>query len=72
MGQVVVQVAIQRQSDDARIINQAGAQRMLSQRLVLMALAQRETADPTLAQARAAEAQRVRAAWRSSQDEVTA
>ena len=43
VSQLLVQVALDRQEDDARVVNLAGRQRMLSQRVCMLLLAHRDT-----------------------------
>lgn len=50
IGQGLVQFSLYQQSNDSRIINIAGRQRMLSQRLSKAALASSATADPATRQ----------------------
>jgi hypothetical protein len=68
LGQIVVQSALQRQSSDARVINIAGRQRMLSQRLSKAALALAVFSDPELRQENADELRDVVVLWQDSQE----
>lgn len=66
IGQGLVQFSLAQQSSDSRIINIAGRQRMLSQRLSKAALASSVAADPATRQARLAELQTVLNLWQRS------
>ena len=68
LGQVAIQVALQQQSSDALIINIAGRQRMLSQRLSKAALALEVFSDPQMRQQNADELQAVVSLWQRSQE----
>ncbi len=48
LGQVIIQVAIQQQTSDAFVINVAGRQRMLSQKISKDALILETATDPTV------------------------
>jgi signal transduction histidine kinase len=61
-GQILVQRALDRQEEDARVINLAGRQRMLSQRLTMLLLAIEEGVGPD-ARADRAELERVTDEW---------
>jgi nitrate/nitrite-specific signal transduction histidine kinase len=67
LGQVVIQSALQQQSSDALVINIAGRQRMLSQRLSKAALALAVFPDAQSRQQNANELQAVVALWQHSQ-----
>lgn len=69
-GQLVVQSALDRQVGDARVINLAGRQRMLSQRLCMLQLAR--DAEPERAADIGNELRRVADEWESSQDALRA
>lgn len=66
-GQVVVQIALNRQRTDGTIINLAGRQRMLSQRLCKAALAWRDHQDPS----RLAELRMVQGKWTQAHQRLT-
>src|ERR1019366_9436203 len=66
LGQIVIQSALQQQSSDALVINIAGRQRMLSQRLSKAALALEVFADAR--QQNADELRAVVVLWQSSQE----
>jgi len=63
-GQYLVQTRLQRQSADATIVNIAGRQRMMSQRLAKCALAVADAPDAQEAAARAAEIRDLIPLWR--------
>src|SRR5262249_21736940 len=65
-AQGLVQHALNQQSGDARVINIAGRQRMLSQRLSKAALALQFTTDPAERKNRAQELQNVLTLWERS------
>lgn len=67
LGQVVIQSALQQQSSDALVINIAGRQRMLSQRLTKAALALAVFPDAQDRQRNADELQDVTILWQHSQ-----
>ncbi len=67
MGQTIVQIAIGQQADDANIINIAGRQRMLSQKISKDALILEVTNDETTRRARGTELQQALTNWESSQ-----
>lgn len=67
LGQVVIQSALQQQSSDALVINIAGRQRMLSQRLTKAALALAIFSDAQSQQGNASELQAVVSLWQHSQ-----
>lgn len=66
VAQVLVQHALDQQSGDARVINIAGRQRMLSQRLSKASLALQITTDPLERKSRAKELQTVLDLWERS------
>jgi nitrate/nitrite-specific signal transduction histidine kinase len=66
VAQLLVQHALDQQSSDARTINIAGRQRMLSQRLSKAALALQIAPDPIERRARAAELEQVLSLWERS------
>src|SRR6266516_4126703 len=66
LGQVVIQSALQQQSSDALVINSAGRQRMLSQRLSKAALALEVF--PDARQQNADELRGVIVLWQGSQE----
>lgn len=66
-GQYLVQLALDRQEDDARMINVAGRQRMLSQRLCMWLLAL-DVDDPVQVSVDRAELARVADEWERSRD----
>jgi len=66
-GQVMIQAALQQQSSDALVINVAGRQRMLSQRLTKAALALAIFTDTQDRQQNANELQAVVVLWQQSQ-----
>jgi nitrate/nitrite-specific signal transduction histidine kinase len=68
LGQIVIQAALQQQSSDALVINVAGRQRMLSQRLSKDALALEVFPDAQDRQQNAHELQSVVTLWQSSQE----
>jgi hypothetical protein len=68
LGQVVIQSALQQQSSDALVINIAGRQRMLSQRLSKDALALEVFSDPQDRQQNANELRGVVTMWQRSQE----
>lgn len=68
LGQVVIQSALLRQSSDALVINIAGRQRMLSQRLSKAALALEVFPDDRSRQQNAGELRNVVALWQRSQE----
>jgi hypothetical protein len=67
IGQVIIQFSLAQQGSDAGVINIAGRQRMLSQRLSKDALVLEITADPTGRTIYTQELQHVAALWESSQ-----
>ncbi len=62
-GQVFVQLALTQQSNDARVVNVAGRQRMLSQKLSKAVLAIQAAANPATRNQRVEELQSVVALW---------
>lgn len=66
LGQVIVQISLAQQTNDAEVINIAGRQRMLSQRLAKDALILAVVTDPTQRSARKEEMQQVVALWERS------
>jgi nitrate/nitrite-specific signal transduction histidine kinase len=68
LGQAVIQSALQHQSSDALVINIAGRQRMLSQRLSKSALALEVFSDAKMRQQNADELRDVVALWRRCQE----
>jgi nitrate/nitrite-specific signal transduction histidine kinase len=68
IGQVVIQSALQQQSSDALVINVAGRQRMLSQRLSKAALALDVFTDAALRQQNVDELRAVVVLWQRSQE----
>jgi methyl-accepting chemotaxis protein len=67
IGQIIIQLSLAQQGSDAGVINIAGRQRMLSQRLSKAALVLEVTTDPTERATRSQELQQVVALWESSQ-----
>ena len=67
LGQIVIQLALQQQSGDALMINVAGRQRMLSQKLSKDALALELDTTSTAQQQRVEELQAALALWQSYQ-----
>lgn len=68
IGQGVIQFTLQQQSSDALVINVAGRQRMLSQRLSKAALTLDVFSDPTLRHENMQELVNVSALWQHSQE----
>src|SRR5258708_6316454 len=68
IGQAVIQTALQQQSSDALVINVAGRQRMLSQRLSKAALALDVFTDAASRQQNLAELRGVVTLWQHSQE----
>jgi Type IV pili methyl-accepting chemotaxis transducer N-term len=68
IGQVVIQFTLQQQSSDALVINVAGRQRMLSQRLSKAALTLDVFSDPTLRRVNIQELVSVSDLWQHSQE----
>src|SRR2546428_8369668 len=68
LGQVVIQSALQQQARDARVINIAGRQRMLSQRLSKAALALEVFSDMQERQQNADELRAVLGLWQRSHE----
>src|SRR2546425_10847330 len=66
LGQIGIQFAIQQQSSDALVINVAGRQRMLSQKISKAALILEINTDPTERQAHTEELQKAVTLWQSS------
>ena len=66
-GQYIVQLALDRQEGDARVVNTAGRQRMLSQRLCMWLLAV-DVDGPTQVSANLAEVDRVAREWQAAHD----
>jgi hypothetical protein len=67
LGQIVIQVAIQQQGSDALVINIAGRQRMLSQKISKAALIIEYTTDSAVRKAHTEELRQAVALWESSQ-----
>ena len=67
LGQVIIQVAIQQQTSDAFVINIAGRQRMLSQKISKDALILETATDPTMRTVRTQELQQAVTLWQQSQ-----
>src|SRR5882762_292784 len=67
LGQVIIQVAIQQQTSDAFVINIAGRQRMLSQKISKDALILETATDPTVRTVRTQELQQAVTLWQQSQ-----
>jgi len=67
LGQVIIQVSIQQQTSDAFVINIAGRQRMLSQKIPKDALILETATDPTVRMVRTQELQQAVALWEQSQ-----
>ncbi len=67
LGQIVIQVAIQQQGSDALVINIAGRQRMLSQKISKAALVIEYTTDSAVRKVRTGELRQAVALWESSQ-----
>ncbi len=67
LGQVIIQVSIQQQTSDAFVINIAGRQRMLSQKIPKDALILETATDPTVRTVRTQELQQAVALWEQSQ-----
>jgi len=65
-GHLIVQRSLHRQSSDARVINIAGRQRMLSQRLSKAALSLQSASNPTDRQASLEELETVTDVWKRS------
>lgn len=68
LGQTVIQITLQQQSSDALVINIAGRQRMLSQRLSKAALALEVFPDPQARVRNASELRDVANLWQRSQE----
>jgi hypothetical protein len=68
LGQVIIQVSIQQQTSDALVINIAGRQRMLSQKIPKDALILETAIDPTVRKTRTQELQKAVALWQESQE----
>jgi nitrate/nitrite-specific signal transduction histidine kinase len=67
LGQIIIQMSIQQQSSDALVINIAGRQRMLSQKIPKDALILETTTDPAVRKARTQELQQAVTLWQQSQ-----
>ncbi len=67
LGQAIIQVAIQQQTSDAFVINIAGRQRMLSQKISKDALILQTATDPTMRTVRTQELQQAVTLWQQSQ-----
>jgi hypothetical protein len=67
LGQVIIQVSIQQQTSDALVINIAGRQRMLSQKIPKDALILQTATDPTMRTTRTKELQQAVTLWQASQ-----
>jgi hypothetical protein len=67
LGQIVIQFSIQQQESDALVINIAGRQRMLSQKISKAALIIEYTTDSTMRKAHTEELRQAVALWQSSQ-----
>lgn len=67
-GQLIIQFSLIQQSGDANIINIAGRQRMLSQKLTKAAVALLATSDPNARSGRVAEVRATVALWEQSQE----
>ncbi len=65
-GQVLIHVVLNQQSDDAHVINIAGRQRMLSQKVTKAALAMQAAPDPTTRQRAASELHETLTAWQQA------
>jgi len=70
LGQIGIQFAIQQQGSDALVINVAGRQRMLSQKISKAALIIEFTTDPAMRKAHVEELQQAVALWQSSQEDL--
>jgi len=67
LSQVIIQVTIQQQSSDAFVINIAGRQRMLSQKISKDVLILENATDPTMRMVRTEELQQAVTLWQQSQ-----
>jgi nitrate/nitrite-specific signal transduction histidine kinase len=67
LGQVIIQVSIQQQTSDALVVNIAGRQRMLSQKISKDVLILETVTDPTVRAARIQELQQSVTLWEQSQ-----
>lgn len=67
-GQVIMQFTIARQASDSRVVNLAGRQRMLSQKLSKLALVLGSETDPAERKRRAAQLEETLGLWRQSHD----
>ncbi len=67
LGQIIIQVSIQQQTSDAFVINTAGRQRMLSQKISKDALILETVTDPTVRTVRTQELQQAVTLWQQSQ-----
>ena len=67
LGQAIIQVSIQQQTSDAFVINIAGRQRMLSQKIPKDALILETATDPTVRTVRTQELQQAVTLWQQSQ-----
>jgi len=67
LGQIIIQVSIQQQTSDALVVNIAGRQRMLSQKIPKDALILQTATDPAVRTARTQELQQAIALWEQSQ-----
>jgi Type IV pili methyl-accepting chemotaxis transducer N-term len=70
LGQVIIQISIQQQTSDALVVNIAGRQRMLSQKIPKDALILQTATDPTVRMARTQELQQAIALWEQSQQSL--
>jgi hypothetical protein len=68
LGQVIIQVSIQQQGSDALVINIAGRQRMLSQKIPKDSLILETAIDPAVRETRTQELQKAVALWQESQE----
>ena len=70
LGQVIIQMSIQQQSSDALVINIAGRQRMLSQKIPKDALILETTTDRAVYKVRTQELQQAVTLWQKSQQSL--
>ncbi len=71
LSQLLVQHMLHRQAGDAAVINLAGRQRMLCERLTKAALAWRMAGDDQVREARAGEVAQVRAEWTAANQHLS-